>query len=105
MCALPPGIGTTSSIIPSESIRYKERLSGILIDKISELDDSKTKEIYPRRLRRKAAYNEEYGFTVELKTNKMKLTASKIANLNKACWKIKMFCLFIGRIKVLPPNE
>lgn len=95
MCALPPGIGATSSIIPSENIRYKERLSGILIDKISELDDSKTKEIYPRRLRRKAAYNEEYGFTVELKTNKMKLTASKIANLNKACWKIKMFCLFI----------
>lgn len=69
----------------------EKRHQDILIDEIIELDGTKTKEKYPRRLRRIAVYNEEHGFTVELLTNNMKLAASTIADLYKARWEIEMF--------------
>ena len=69
----------------------EKRHQDILIDEIIELDGVKTREKYPKRLRRVAAYNKERGFTVELLTNNMSLAASTIADLYKSRWQIEIF--------------
>ena len=63
----------------------------ILKDEIIELDFPKSKEKYPKRLRRICVYNEEHKFVVELLTNNFELAASTISELYKARWNIEIF--------------
>ncbi len=63
----------------------------VLIDEIVEFELDAAKKKYPQRLRRIAVWNDEYGYTVELLTNKFKLAASTIAALYKARWLIEIF--------------
>ena len=69
----------------------EKRHHDILIDEIIELERPKTKDKYPKRLRRIAVFNEEHGYTVELLTNNMSLAASSIAELYKSRWEIEVF--------------
>ena len=63
----------------------------ILKDEIIELDFSKSKEKYPKRLRRICVYNIEHDFVVELLTNNFDIAASTISELYKARWNIEIF--------------
>ena len=63
----------------------------VLIDEIVILKGNETAEQYPKPIRRIAVYNAEHGFTIELLTNNMKLSAGTIAGLYKARWDIEVF--------------
>ena len=63
----------------------------VLIDEIVILKGNETAEQYPKPIRRIAVYNAEHGFTIELLTNNMKLSAGTIAGLYKARWDIGGF--------------
>ena len=65
----------------------------VLIDEIVILKGNETAEQYPKPIRRIAVYNAEHGFTIELLTNNMKLSAGTIAGLYKARWDIEVFFL------------
>ena len=69
----------------------EKRHQDILIDETIELERPKTKEKYPKRLRRIAVFNEEHGYTVERLTNNMSLAASSIAELYRFRWEIELF--------------
>lgn len=63
----------------------------VLIDEIVRLTGNDTAEQYPKPIRRIAVYKARHGFTVELLTNNMKLSAGTIADLYKARWDIEIF--------------
>lgn len=63
----------------------------VLIDEIVKLTGNETSEQYPKNIRRIAVYNARHGFTVELLTNNMTLSAGTIADLYKARWDIEIF--------------
>lgn len=69
----------------------EHRAQNVLIDEEIELTGVKSKEKYPRHLRRIAVWNEEHSFVVQLLTNNFKLAASTIAELYKARWQIEIF--------------
>ena len=63
----------------------------VLIDEIVILKGNATAEQYSKPIRRIAVYNARHGFTIELLTNNMKLSAGTIAGLYKARWDIEVF--------------
>lgn len=83
-----------------ENIRYtaiKEnelpdnRHGHILIDEIIALTGTKSKEKYPKRLRRIAIYDPVNKQQIELITNQMSWTANTISELYKARWEVEIF--------------
>ena len=63
----------------------------LLKDEIIELTGGKTKEKYPKRLRRVALWDEENQQTIEVITNQMSWTANTITELYKARWEVEIF--------------
>lgn len=63
----------------------------VLKDEIIQLKEDKTKEDYPRTIRRIAVYDQENDKTIELITNNFTWTASTISELYKQRWMIEIF--------------
>lgn len=63
----------------------------LLKDEIIELTGVKTREKYPKRLRRVALWDEENQQTIEVITNQMSWTANTITELYKARWEVEIF--------------
>lgn len=63
----------------------------VLKDEIIELTGNRTKEKYPKRLRRVALWDEKNQQTIELITNQMSWTANTITELYKARWEVEIF--------------
>jgi hypothetical protein len=68
-----------------------ERHQNVLKDEIITLTGSKTKEKYPRKLRRVALWDEKNQQTIEVITNQMSWTANTITELYKARWEVEIF--------------
>jgi hypothetical protein len=65
--------------------------SHLLKDEIIELTGVKTKEKYPKKLRRVALWDEENQQTIEVITNQMSWTANTITELYEARWEVEIF--------------
>ena len=63
----------------------------LLKDEIIELTSVKTKEKYPKKLRRVALWDEENQQIIEVITNQMSWTANTITELYKARWEVEIF--------------
>ena len=63
----------------------------LLKDELIELTGNKTKEKYPKRLRRVALWDEKNQQTIEVITNQMSWTANTITELYKARWQVEIF--------------
>jgi hypothetical protein len=68
-----------------------ERHQHVLKDEIIELTGTKTKEKYPKKLRRVALWDEKNQQTIELITNHKSWTANTITELYKARWEVEIF--------------
>lgn len=69
----------------------ENRHEHILKDEIIELTGHRTKEKYPKRLRRVAVYDEKNNQTIELITNQLSWTANTISELYRSRWQIEIF--------------
>lgn len=69
----------------------EERHQHVLKDEIIELTGTKTKEKYPKKLRRVALWDEKNQQTIEVITNQMSWTANTISELYKARWEVEIF--------------
>lgn len=69
----------------------KERHQHILKDEIITLTGNKTKDKYPKNLRRVALWDDKNGQTIEVITNQMSWTANTITELYKARWEVEIF--------------
>lgn len=69
----------------------QDRHQHVLKDEIIELTGTKTKEKYPRKLRRVALWDEKNQQTIEVITNQMSWTANTITELYKARWEVEIF--------------
>lgn len=63
----------------------------LLKDEIVELTGTRSKERYPKKLRRVALWDEVNQQTVEVITNQMSWTANTITELYKARWDVEIF--------------
>jgi len=63
----------------------------LLKDEIIELTGIKTKEKYPKKLRRVALWDDKNQQTIEVITNQMSWTANTITELYKARWEVEIF--------------
>jgi hypothetical protein len=63
----------------------------VLKDEIIELTGNKSKNKYPKRLRRVAIWDEQNNQVIEVITNQMSWTANTISELYKARWQIEIF--------------
>ncbi len=63
----------------------------LLKDEIIELTGARSKERYPKRLRRVALWDEVNQQTIEVITNQMSWTANTITELYKARWDVEIF--------------
>ncbi len=63
----------------------------LLKDEIIELTGTKTKEKYPKRLRRVALWDEKNQQAIEVITNQTSWTANTITELYKARWEVEIF--------------
>jgi hypothetical protein len=63
----------------------------LLKDEIIELTGTKTKEKYPKKLRRVALWDDEKQQTIEVITNHKSWTANTITQLYKARWQVEIF--------------
>jgi len=69
----------------------ENRHGHILIDEIIALTGTKSKQKYPKRLRRIAIYDPINEQRIELITNQMSWTANTISELYKARWEVEIF--------------
>jgi len=69
----------------------KKRHGHVLKDEIIKLTGTKTKEKYPKNLRRVALWDEKNQQTIEVITNQMSWTANTITELYKARWEVEIF--------------
>jgi hypothetical protein len=69
----------------------ENRHQHVLKDEIIELTGNKTKEKYPKKLRRVALWDVKNEQTIELITNQMSWTANTITELYKARWQVEIF--------------
>jgi len=63
----------------------------VLKDELIGLTGSKTKEKYPKNLRRVAFWDDKNQQTIEIITNQMSWTANTITELYKARWQVEIF--------------
>ena len=63
----------------------------LLKDEIIELTGIKTKEKYPKKLRRVALWDEKNQQAIEVITNQMSWTANTITEFYKARWEVEIF--------------
>jgi hypothetical protein len=69
----------------------ENRHGHILIDEIIALTGTKSKQKYPKRLRRIAIYDPINKQQIELITNQMSWTANTISELYRARWEVEIF--------------
>jgi hypothetical protein len=69
----------------------ENRHQHILVDEYIELEDPKTFDKYPKKLRRVVVWDEINQQTIELITNQFSWTANTISDLYKARWEIEQF--------------
>ena len=69
----------------------ENRHQHVLKDEIIELTGNKTKEKYPRKLRRVVLWDDKNQQTIEVITNQMSWTANTITELYKARWEVEIF--------------
>lgn len=69
----------------------ENRLPHLLKDEIIELTGTKSKEKYPKRLRRLAIWDEKNQQVIEVITNHMSWCANTISELYKSRWQIEIF--------------
>ncbi|QEK50737.1 IS4 family transposase [Pedobacter aquae] len=74
-----------------ENILPENRHKNILIDEIIELKTAKSKDSYPKNLRRVAVWDDKNEQTIEIITNQMYWTANTISELYKSRWQIEIF--------------
>ncbi|QEK51246.1 IS4 family transposase [Pedobacter aquae] len=74
-----------------ENILPENRHKNILIDEIIELKTTKSKDSYPKNLRRVAVWDDKNEQTIEIITNQMYWTANTISELYKSRWQIEIF--------------
>lgn len=74
-----------------ESELPENRHQHLLKDEIIELTGQKTKDKYPKKLRRVALWDEKNQQTIEVITNQMSWTANTITELYKARWEVEIF--------------
>ena len=69
----------------------ENRHQHVLKDEIIQLTGKKTKEKYPKKLRRVALWDDKNEQTIEVITNQMSWTANTITELYKARWEVEIF--------------
>lgn len=69
----------------------QDRHQHLLKDEIVELTGTRSKERYPKKLRRVALWDEVNQQTVEVITNQMSWTANTITELYKTRWDVEIF--------------
>lgn len=69
----------------------EDRHQHLLKDEIIELTSAKTKEKYPKKLRRVALWDDVNSQTIEVITNQMSWTANTITELYRARWEVEIF--------------
>lgn len=69
----------------------ENRHEHILVDEYIELEEEKTRNKYPKKLRRVVIWDEVNQQTIELITNQFTWTANTISDLYKARWDIEQF--------------
>ena len=74
-----------------ERLLPEDKHQHLLKDEIIELTGVKTKDKYPKRLRRVALWDEQNQQTIEVITNQMSWTANTITELYKARWQVEIF--------------
>ena len=72
-----------------------DKLKGIKYDQIVKLTGYKSKQLYPKKLRKIKYYDKEQNKTYEFLTNNFILNALLIANLYKQRWQIEIFFKWI----------